>query len=450
MTATLDDRMDKNGGGAERGFKVALAVVMAVRLWNAVAYDPRWQHAAKFHLGYIRDLAHLQIPASYNAPWVYLLTMIISAPVSVPLALLGVRETALLHASLGFAQTVLFVFLMAGCYRLGRKLWGPELGLRFTVLVGAFPVVQRLQNMVRPESLLLALTPWTILLYLQVAPLANQSLKRLARHAPYLGLVIAQTLIVAQKISGLVILGTAPAFLVHARIGWKDCIRLLLKIVPVVLLLATLLIGFQALLSGHTPLRHDVGASANDLCAEGFRPAPSDFFLSFQPSFAWNEPFRDAHRGSMPEILFIDFHGDYWRFGFDTRKVSRTEETRLLRARYGMVLTVCFGLLWLFSSATVLLSKSAAGSAERQNLFAATVSLLASALFLCAVSLKFYCPADGDIAKWEYVAWAFVFLPMPLIAARRVLSAGKARVFDAALLALTAASLLQCIVTPLF
>lgn len=450
MTATTDDRLGKSPDRVQWGFRVALALVVAIRVWNAIAYDPRWQQGAKIHLGYLRDLAYLRVPASYNGPWNYLLTLFLSAPVAVPLALLGVEDTALLHASLGFVQTILFAFLLVGCYRMGRKLWGPELGLRFTVLVGAFPVVQRIQSMVRPENLLFVLTPWAILLYLRIAPQANQSIRKLVRYVPYLALVLAQALIVAQKISGVVILGTLPAFLVRTRIGLKDSIRLLLKVVPAVLFLAMLLIGVQALLTGRTPFRHDVSSNEQSFCAEGFRPAPVSFFLSFQPSLAWNEPFRDAHRGSMPGILFVDFYGDYWRRGFDALHLERTEGMRLSRARYGVVLSACFGLLWLVSSATVLFSKSAAAPTERRNLFAAAMCLLGCALFLCAASLKYYCPEDGDIAKWEYVVWACVFLPIPLISAMRVLSLEKAKVYEAALLALTLAGLVQCIVTPLF
>src|ERR1044071_7949932 len=75
MTPTLD----RSTGVVGRGFKVALVLVFAARIWNALIYDPRWQHGAKIHLGYLRDLTQEHLPASYNAPWVYLLTLVLSA-----------------------------------------------------------------------------------------------------------------------------------------------------------------------------------------------------------------------------------------------------------------------------------------------------------------------------------------------------------------------------------
>jgi hypothetical protein len=58
---------------------------------------------------------------------------------------------------------------------------------------------------------------------------------------------------------------------------------------------------------------------------------------------------------------------------------------------------------------------------------AAALPLLASAAYLGAAALRFYAPVDGDIAKWEYIVWVFVFLPIPIVQALSSLDGQPAR-----------------------
>ena len=74
----------------------------------------------------------------------------------------------------------------------------------------------------------------------------------------------------------------------------------------------------------------------------------------------------------------------------------------------------------------------------------------ASAACLGAAALRFYNPADGDIAKWEYVVWVFVFLPIPIVQALSSLDGQPARLARAALLSCAAAGCLQSVVTKAF
>jgi hypothetical protein len=116
-----------------------------------------------------------------------------------------------------------------------------------------------------------------------------------------------------------------------------------------------------------------------------------------------------------------------------------------------MVVGACFAALWLLCTAGLtLLAKTPAQRAQRRHVLASLLPLLGRAAFLTAATLKFYCPDDGDIAKWEYVAWVFVFLPIPLLAVASAVSGRVARFFDALLLCLALASLPQCWMTPFF
>ena len=148
-----------------------LGVAVAVRIWNAVVYNLRQQHDMHVHIGYLRDLLEGHLPATYNAPWYYVLTCVLASPVIAVCRLLGTSERRLLYTAVGVSGTVLFLTFMAGCLALGRELRFGVSGARwYALLVCTFPVVARTFNMARPENLLLTLTPWTLLLLLRSAP----------------------------------------------------------------------------------------------------------------------------------------------------------------------------------------------------------------------------------------------------------------------------------------
>ncbi len=191
-----------------------LGVAVAVRIWNAVVYDIRQQHDMQVHIGYLRDLAGGHLPTTYNAPWYYILTCVLASPAIAACRLLGTSEGTLLQAAVGVSGTALFLAFMAGCLALGRELGFGASGARwYALLVCAFPVVARTFNMVRPENLLLTLTPWTLLLLLRSAPAAVARTGWAIRGWRFWTVSAALGLMVAQKIGGLTLAATAPAFL---------------------------------------------------------------------------------------------------------------------------------------------------------------------------------------------------------------------------------------------
>ena len=320
-----------------------LGVTVAVRIWNAVVYDLRHQHDMHVHIGYLRDLAGGHLPTTYNAPWYYVLTCVVAAPVIAACRLLGTSERTLLHATVGVSGTVLFLAFMAGCLALGRELGFGASGARwYALLVCAFPVVARTFNMARPENLLLTLTPWTLLLLLRWAPAAVARPGWASAGRRFWTVSAALGLMVAQKLGGLTLAAAAPAFLVVGAPGApaRRYARSALQIWTATAAVATILIAAQWLVAGTAPFRHDRGADPM------FQSVPPSFFWHLDPVSVWQHPFRDWHRGSMPEILLIDLYGDYWRAGFDEPGLHRSERARVSRARIGIVASVGFLLLW--------------------------------------------------------------------------------------------------------
>jgi hypothetical protein len=427
-----------------------LGVTVAVRIWNAVVYDLRHQHDMQVHIGYLRDLAGGHLPTTYNAPWYYVLTCVLASPVIAACRLLGTSERTLLHAAVGVSGTALFLAFMAGCLALGREFGFGASGARwYALLVCAFPVVARTFNMARPENLLLTLTPWTLLLLLRSAPAAVARTEWATQGWRFWTVSAALGLMVAQKIGGLTLAATAPAFLAVGAPGapLRRYVRSALQIWTAAAAVAGMLIAAQWLVAGTVPFHHDRGADPM------FRSTPASFFWHLDPVSAWQHPFRDWHRGSLPEILLIDLYGDYWRAGFDQPGLVQSEGARMARARFGIVASAWFLLLWIGSLAVLQARRVVRPGQASLSLAltaAAALPLLASAAYLGAAALRFYAPVDGDIAKWEYIVWVFVFLPIPIVQAVSSLDGQPARWARAALLACAAAGCVQSVVTGAF
>jgi hypothetical protein len=254
---------------------------------------------------------------------------------------------------------------------------------------------------------------------------------------------------VAQKIGGLTLAATAPAFLAVGAPGAppRRYFRCALPIWVAAGAVAGMLIAAQWLVAGTVPFHHDRGADPM------FRSTPASFFWHLDPVSAWQHPFRDSHRGSLPEILLIDLYGDYWRAGFDQPGLVQSEGARMARARFGIVASAWFLLLWIGSLAVLQARRVVRPGHASLSLAltaAAALPLLASAAYLGAAALRFYAPVDGDIAKWEYIVWVFVFLPIPIVQAVSSPDGQPARWARAALFACAGAGCMQSVVTGAF
>ncbi len=428
-----------------------LALAVAIRVWNAGAYDLRYQHDPQVHLGYLVALAASHVPPSYNAPWYYGLTCLLALPAIAAGTLLGADDRTLLRVSVGFANTVLFLGFMAGCLALGRRLgFEPAATRLYALLVCAFPVVARAFNMVRPENLILALTPWALVLLLRGAPDVLAGARPMRRAPDLWGIVLAQGVMVAQKLGGLTVVASLPAFLatIPGAGSSRRRVALVLGVSSMTVGVAAALIAAQAWLSGMTPLHHDRAGEPQ------FGRAPARFFLQFDPIAVWRDPFRDRHRESMPQILFIDLYGDYWRYGIDQPSLGRSERARVSRARLGLVAGAAFLALSAVSAGVLLAhgapSREARSQPGTSPSLAAIAPLLASAAYLVGGALTFHDPADGDIAKWEYITWVFVFLPIPIVGAWRRLHGIPAVLHQWASLGLAGVGLVQSLVTRAF
>src|SRR4029079_13380321 len=190
--------------------------------------------------------------------------------------------------------------------------------IMFVALCTFFPPLQRSFGMLRPENLITAGAPYVCASFVSLWRATS-----ISRSGAMLIVLLA-----AQKISGLFLI----AGLTASTVVWRpDLIRLRIRSAMLICtVLAALFLG-QRVATGYWFFESEQFANPN------YQTAPTiSLFFKFNPLAAWQQPFRNAHKDSMLNILLIDMFGDYWRYGIDQASLPTSLEWRLFRARLGI------------------------------------------------------------------------------------------------------------------
>jgi hypothetical protein len=162
---------------------------------------------------------------------------------------------------------------------------------------------------------------------------------------------------------------------------------------------------------------------SEQFASPGYQTPPKlELFTNFDPARAWQQPFRNEHKDSMLNILFIDMFGDYWRYGIDHYAANNNLEWRRFRARFGIVAATLFLASYvagIAALAAAMIRPTAAEdrlrSAERTAL---SVVFFVGILMLMIATLPGYAGEKLDITKWGYIAPfvpSFVIPPTHLV-----------------------------------
>ncbi len=406
-----------------------LAVAVALRLHTASWYDPYMQHDPNMHFSALVDIVHLRFPHGYNGPYYYLAVALLSAPFSAAFDLGVIGKLAFLKTATVLSNTIFLAVYLYGCLLLARRL-----GFRFytqfafVALCLFFPPIQRSLSMLRPENLLLALSPY-VCVYAMAFWRGQQFGKSSAERAtvwPAVGLLI---LMAAQKISGMFFAaglgGAVLAFIpgtLPQRIArlWRPAV--VLCTVAVVLVLLQRVVCGAWFFSGGQADWPDYQATPT-----------ARIFLNVDPVGAWRNPFRDNHADSMADILMIDMFGDYWRYGIDhyaNKEAGNTVAWRLARARFGLVITWLYIVLYAAGVIALLWSLRRAQGGQRLQV---CERLMLAALFyiglvmLGSATVVGYNARKFDIIKWEYIGMFIPFLMIPVAHLLDAMPGGRVR-----------------------
>jgi len=360
-------------------------------LWASVA-DPFGQHDSHKHLPALFSVLQLKIPAIDTGPYYYAIVATVSLPVAAFLKLGMLNDKQFVIFATAWSGVLLQGVFMCGCLSLARQLrFRADAQIMFVALCTFFPPLQRSFGMLRPENLITAGAPYVCASFVSLWRATS-----ISRSGAMLIVLLA-----AQKISGLFLI----AGLTASTVVWRpDLIRLRIRSAMLICtVLAALFLG-QRVATGYWFFESEQFANPN------YQTAPTiSLFFKFNPLAAWQQPFRNAHKDSMLNILLIDMFGDYWRYGIDQASLPTSLEWRLFRARLGIaaaIVFVCFYLCGLFSLA-------------RQHAPYLKERMLLSALFfvgptmLALATLPGYAGEKFDIIKWEYILPFVPFLMIP-------------------------------------
>ncbi len=422
----------KNDGSLRRWQRILLLLVLfagvLVQALNPRQYKLSAQHDPQFHLQGYRQLLEEDFLDYYSPPlylaW-YRLHSLVTYPNSLGWVWSWYSEIPL-RVVVGLGNFNLFIILLIGVWRLaGYAGVGRDQKLAWLAITVSLPPLHRSLNMIRPENIQLALTPWVLLFALEWWDSVRRHGFRVTSLSLWL-FVGSASLVVFQKITGIVILAACfLAFLIRAV---SEPSRTKFRAIVLGTLLTTTLITSAAiawrLSSGWWIYEHHASDRPSYQS-----PPPVAFFYSFPVEKLWEKPYRNHARGSFWGILALDLFGDYWRYGWDHyikgpsafEPGSQEEklDTRDTRRRIGFVTSLSFALFWFLGSlSTIRTWVMPSDPDDRIGMLSkiGAILVVASLATLAAASIKFFNPGKADTVKWEYIVFCLPFLSLPAAA----------------------------------
>ncbi len=398
-----------------------IALGFGVRSVNPFLFSIANQHGPEVHWPCVKAYYHGQLPDTAIAPFAYMWYALWARIVSLFVELPWV---SLLRVAIGLGNMVFFLVFLTGVYNLAVK-WRFSLFQRLCWLAavcGCVPL-QRMFNMVRPEVLQLALTPW---LFFWAFSWWDEVCGRgfTWRSEPLWTFLLVAPIVMVQKVGGIFLVGSIFLVLLCAtRMTWSKRFMALFKAGLVLsALFASLVLAWYAS-SGWWVFQHNRAR----ISPAYHHRAPPCFYLKLPLARMVRHPLRDQIKDSMWGIALLDLYGDYWRYGYSARKTASAPAHQLRametpawlpwRNRMGLAAALLFvGLVW--TSALLICRQNTRESRdvyEEQALWTWLLTPVAMFGYLILASQTQFNPTKADIMKWAYIVMATPMLSLPWI-----------------------------------
>lgn len=316
----------------------------------------------------------------------------------------------------GLGNISLFLGMLVGIYFLGRSLGlSRRQILLWLALAGAMVPLHRSLNMVRPENIQMAISPWIFLTGINWF----REVEKRGKFFINFQFVFFQILCVVeifQKLGGAaIVIAAYLSLLIYTKIKEKSFQSVLIaSFVTALLFVVTVAGWYQA--SGNF-IFEDVAAKD----PKYDHSAPLSFFTSFPVIKILETPYRDELRTSMTAIFLSDFYGDYWRYGYNHYKFTlppMEDPVMLFRQQLGS--TVSLLSFFILIAVSVFVGKEAIAKKEQRRglltiLILGLLPLFFGLIYLGLSSQIQFHPGKANIVKWEYVLFAIPFLSLPMV-----------------------------------
>jgi hypothetical protein len=395
---------------------VMIFLAILIRIINPVFYNLNYQHDPHIHIAGLISLINGQIPSDY-APPVYLAWYLIHA--LIPYFLSGfMTPDQQMKAFVGLGNLTLFLGLLLGLYFLGKRLGLSTLQiLLWLALTGSMVPLHRSLNMVRPENIQLALSPWIFLTGMNWF----REMERRGAFPINFQFIVFQLLCaveIFQKIGGAAVLITSYfSLLVLTKMNTNNFRNVIISSFVTAIIFVTVVAGWYQV-SGNFAFDPHRNAAKDP---QYDHSAPLSFFTSFPMTKFLKTPFRDELRTSMASIFLSDFYGDYGRYGYNHYKFTlppNDDSNMLFRQRLGSIVSLTFFLI--LAAICIYIGKEAMiKKADRRRILQILILGLLPCLFgliyLGLFSQIQFHPGKANIVKWEYILFAIPFLLLPMV-----------------------------------
>ncbi len=393
-------------------FLIILAAI--VRIINPLHYDISVQHDPHLHINGIYSLMDGKIPSYYAAPiyqtW-YLIFIVLFPPF-----VNGTIPDSQMGHLVGLGNFILAIILLVGIYSIGKKLgFSRTQNLLGVALTGSMVPLHSSLNMVRPENIQLAISPWIFLLGYRIF-CETKKVNTVKSILCFLLFQILAVLLVFQKVGALAIIATAFIFFFYKKIRSKENVwKIIHTGIFFVIAFAVVVFGWYKLTGNFflsTPATEDPRYA---------HKAPISFFSTFPIKKVLLTPYREELKTSMSAILIADFFGDYWRYRYNHYKYTPppSESVYFLRRQQaGSIFSLLF-FLSLIIIMVFLLVKAWKNQKNRSETISVLIMgflpLLLGLMYLVASSQYQFNPAKANDTKWEYLVFTLPFIWVPVV-----------------------------------
>lgn len=386
-----------------------------IRIINPIYYDLNFQHDPHIHIADLNLLMNGQIPDNFAPPihqgWYLIHKMLVPSFWSD-----SMTSAQQMRTFVGLGNLNLLLGLLLGIWFLGKSLGlSRRQTLLWLALAGAMVPMHRSLNMVRPENIQLALSPW---IFLTGMNWFREMEKRGAFivNFQFIAFQLLCVVEVFQKVGGAaVVISAYLSLLVFTKIKEKNFRSVMVSSFITALLFVVTVAGWYKV-TGNFIFEHSATKNPNYAYS-----APPSFFLSFPITKFLATPYRDELRTSMAAILLSDFYGDYWRYGYNHLKYTlppKEDPNMLFRQQLGGVVSL-FSFLVLIAVSVFAGRKAITNKNDRRGILTVLIlgllPLVLGLIYLGISSQTQFHPGKANIVKWEYLLFTIPFLPLPIV-----------------------------------
>jgi len=395
-----------------RALAICIVLITILHLYTVSWFDITRQHDPMKHLLVLLGIVNFEPYSSYNSPYYYMFVGLLSSPFAALYKMHLIDSITFFWLAVIWSSFIFKIFYFVSSLILAQTLrFRFNEQFLFATFCFLIPPIQRSLSMLRPENLILVLTPLVCALLIKWWRGYRNGVPIMNFPNAYLILVIL-ALISAQKISGMILVGLLIicAFIFMGG-SWLSRVQTVVRPSLIFVGILVALLSIDKFSDGLSIFEHHAYERSQ------YSSIPEiSAFTKINLKKAWDNPLRDHHADSMINILLIDLFGDYWQYGI-LQDHGQPEKWNIFRARVGIGISIVFVSLYAISFILMMalfLTRKKKSLLDYEKLALSSIYFF-GIITLIITALEIYNPSKFDTIKWEYIVMYIPFMMIPII-----------------------------------